>query len=128
MRNLTATDIVLGIFYLTAALSLCIVAYKMFIRKYKRNKLVAMNSISLVTSKDNVFSTKTKFLLVVPTPTHVKVELLDSNEQSLNTLVDAHIDQEEYPFDFNPEGLNSGKYYLYLTADNAKILRGITIA
>jgi hypothetical protein len=127
MRNLTTADIVLGALYLSAALSLCIVAYKLFIRRFKRNKLVAMNSVSLVTSRENIFSGKTKFLLVVPTSCHVKVDLLDGDEKMLRTLVDEEIIQKEYPFDFDPTDLESGKYYLSLTAENVKILRGITI-
>lgn len=127
MRNLTTTEIILGAFYLTGAISLCIVAYVLYIKRFKRNKLMAMNSVSLVTSKENEFHSPTKFLLVVPTPGHIKVDLLDKDENIVKTLVDEEIVQEEFPFDFDPTGLEKGKYYIYLTADNAKILRGITI-
>ena len=127
MRNLTATEIVLGIFYITASLSLIIAAYMLYIRRFKRNKLVAMNTISLVTSKENIFSSPTKFLLIMPTPGHVKIELLNQEEKVVSTLIDEEIAQEEYPIEFDPVLYDSGKYYIYLTTDNAKILRGITI-
>ena len=128
MDNISSTDIILGIFYLTAAIMLSLAAYKMMLRKFKRKKLEALNTISLVTSRENIFATKTRFLIVAPTTCKVKVDLLDKDEKLISTLVDREITEEEYPFDFDPADYESGKYYLYLDSDNAKILRGITIA
>ena len=87
-----------------------------------------MSGVSLITSRENVFSSKTRFLIVSPEPCHVRIDLLDENEKFIETLVDEEINEEELPFDFDPAGYESGKYYLYLTAENAKILRSITIA
>ena len=120
--------IILGAFYVLTALTLILVAYYFYIKKYKRNKLKAMSGISLVTSRENVFSSKTRFLIVSPEVVHVKVDLLDENENLVKNLIDEEITNEELPFDFDPTEYQSGKYYLYLTAENARILRTITIA
>ena len=87
-----------------------------------------MNGVSLITSRENIFSSKTKFLIVSPKVCKVKIDLLDEGENFIKTLVDEEVVNEELPFDFDPAEYNSGKYYLYLTADNARILRSITIA
>ncbi|MBD3636782.1 MAG: hypothetical protein HUJ25_05515 [Crocinitomicaceae bacterium] len=127
MDSVDKWKIVLGVFYVITALVLCGVAYTMLIKRFKRNKLSALNAISLITSRDNVFSAKTRFLIVAPEACHVKVELMDANEKPIVTLVDQELTEEELPFDFDPAHYESGKYYLYLSTDNAKILRSITI-
>ena len=127
MGKLTTLDIVLSILYASAAVLLLVTAYRLYLRRFKRAKLEAMNSIRLVTSRDNVFSTPTKFLLECPLAGHVKLDLLNENEEVIKTLIDQAIDQEEFPFDFNPLDFEPGKYYLYLTTSNAKIQRGISI-
>jgi len=127
MGKLSSFDIILGILYLSAAIFLSIAAYMLYLKRFKRAKLQAMNSVSLITSQYNNFSTKTKFLIESPEPVGVKVELLDENEKLVECLVDTVVSNLEYPFDFDPNEYPTGKYYLYLTSDNAKILRGITI-
>lgn len=127
MDNLNPADIFLGIFYLSAAIFLCFAAYKLMIRKYNRNKLKALNSISLVTSRENHFSVKTKFLLIAPEACQVKIDLLDKDEKIVENLIDMYIDQEEFPFDFDPAKYPKGKYFLYLSTADAKIIRTITI-
>lgn len=120
--------IILGAFYLITAIVLVLVAYYFYIKKFKRAKLKSMSGVSLITSRENVFSKKTKFLIVSPSVVQVKVDLLNENEGFVKTLIDAEIADEELPFDFDPADYDSGKYYLSLTSDNAKILRSITIA
>lgn len=120
--------IVLGILYVITALVLIGVAYYFYLKKFKRNKLVAMSGVSLITSRENIFKAKTRFLVVSPEKFQVRVDLLDENEVFISTLLDEKVINEELPFDFDPADYDSGKYYLYLTTDNAKILRSITIA
>ena len=119
--------IILGAFYLITAIVLILVAYYFYIKKYKRAKLESMSGVSLITSRENVFSQKTRFLIVSPAIVHVKIDLLNDKEEFVKTLVDEKILDEELPFDFDPADYDSGKYYLSLTSDNAKILRSITI-
>jgi hypothetical protein len=128
MGKLETIDIIMGVLYLSAALFLAFTAYRLFLKRFKKNKLEALDKVTLETSHDNIFSTKTKFLIASPTAINVKVELLDKEENHLKTLVDTYLETEEQPFDFDPSEFESGKYYLYLTSDNSKILRGITIA
>lgn len=127
MGKLTTLDIVLSVLYASAAILLLLTAYKLYLKRFKRAKLEAMNAIRLVTSKDNVFKSTTKFLIEAPSKGHVRIDLLDVNENLVKTLIDQELEQEEYPFDFMPEDYAPGKYYLYLTTSNAKIQRGISI-
>ena len=128
MGNATPLDIALGVGYVSAALFLIIVAYQIYLKRYKRNKLEALSAVQLITSKENVFSNKTSFLIVSAHGKHVKIELLDEKEKVVDTLIDEEVISDEYPLDFDPTKYSSGKYYLYLTTDSAQILRGITIA
>ena len=127
MDNISTTQILLGIFYLTAAVLLCFAGYRLMLKRFKRNKLEALNTVSLVTSRENVFTTKTQFLVLAPSVCHVKIDLLDHDEKLISTMVDQEITNQELPFNFDPTEYKPGKYYIYLTSDNAKILRGITI-
>ncbi|MFT4600783.1 MAG: hypothetical protein ACI857_000960 [Arenicella sp.] len=128
MGKLTTFDIVLGVLYMTAAVALSVTAYSIYIKRFRRAKLHAMNKVTLVTSQYNVFKKATKFLVESPEPCAVKVELLNEKEELVECLVDVVVNNLEHPFDFDPSVYPEGKYYLYLTSDNAKILRGITIS
>ena len=128
MGKLSTLDIVLGILYLTAAIAMAITVYAIYVKRFKRSKLQAMNSVSLITSHYNDFKFKTKFLIEAPEACAVKVELLNDKEELVECLVDVVVNNLEHPFDFDPRMYPEGKYYLYLTSDNTKILRGITIS
>lgn len=127
MGKLTTLDIVLSVLYASAAILLLITAYRIYLKRFKRAKLQALNAINLITSKDNIFKSPTKFLIEAPLKGQVKIELLDRDENLVKTLIDIDLPQEEFPFDFDPTEFEPGKYYLYLTTDNAKIQRGISI-
>lgn len=127
MDNISTTQILLGIFYITAAVMLCFTGYRLMLKRFKKNKLEALNTVSLLTSRENVFATKTQFLVMAPSVCHVKIDLLDQDEKLITTMVDQEIVNQEHPFNFDPTEYKPGKYYIYLSSDNAKILRGITI-
>jgi hypothetical protein len=128
MGKLTTADVILSIVFIATAIGVLVIAYLLFIKRFKRAKMVSMNNIRLVTSQYNVFKTKTKFLLEAPKPCWVKVELQDSNDKTVAILVDEILKDDEFPFDFDPTLYDKGKYSLYLTSDNVKIQRIITIA
>lgn len=128
MGKLTTADVILSILLITGAILTLVTAYVLFIKKYKRAKMVSMNNVRLVTSQDNVFRTKTKFLIENPESVSVKVELQDEKENTVAVLVDEMAGTEEFPFDFDPALYEKGKYYLYLSSENVKIQRIITIA
>ena len=127
MGKLTTFDIILGVLYTTGAVLLLVAAYSLYLKRFKRAKLKAMNAVRLLTSNDNIFKSKTKFLIEAPTPCKVQIDLLDAEEQSIKVLIDKEITTEEFSFDFDPTAFEPGKYYLSLVSDNVKILRGITI-
>lgn len=127
MGKLTSLDIILGILYSTAAIMLISTAYMLYIRKFKRAKLEAMNAVRLITSRDNIFESKTKFLIESPLVCEVQVDLLDDAETLIQNLFKEEISGGEYSFDFDPTQFEPGKYFLSLTTSNASILRGIQI-
>ena len=113
MDGLDKWKIALGVLYVITSIVLILSAYYYYIRKFKRNKLKALSGVSLITSRENIFSSKTRFLIISPEICSVKIDILDSEENFLKTLLDEEIDNGELPFDFNPEDFGSGKYYLY---------------
>lgn len=127
MGKLTTLDVILGFLYVTGAIALIVVAYLLFIKRFKRAKLEAMNSLRFITSQKNHYTHKTKFLIEAPVPCNVKIDMLDLNEKYIATLFEDDVVEEECVVDFDPSLYKPGKYYLYLTSDNVKILRGITI-
>jgi hypothetical protein len=128
MDGLSKWKLALGIFYVITAIVLFGTAYFIMIKRFKRNKLDAINTISLITSRQNIFKIKTQFLVLSPSPCSVKIDLLDEQEKFIETLLSEEIKEQELPFDFDPTNYESGKYYLSLTSESAKILRSITIA
>lgn len=128
MGKLTTADVILSIVFIATAIGILIIAYILFIKRFKRAKMVSLNNIKLVTSHYNIFKTKTKFLVENPECCGFKIELKDMNEKSIAVLVDKIESEEEFPFDFDPSLYEKGKYSLYLTSENVKIQRIITIA
>ena len=84
MGKLATLDIILGILYASAAIFLLVTAYRLYLKRFKRAKLQALNSVSLVTSRNNHFTKATKFLIEAPVNCHVKIELLDESEKLVN--------------------------------------------
>jgi len=127
MGSVDSQDIILGIFYVTGALALFIAAYMAWLRKFRRAKLEAVSMTELVTSRENHFSSKTQFLLILPQQKHIKLSLLDENEKLVKVLLEEVYPIGEHPFDFDPSEEIPGKYYLYLEAEDTTILRRIFI-
>lgn len=127
MGSVDSQDIILGIFYVTGAVALLIAAYLAYIRKFKRAKLEAISMTELVTSRENIFSAKTQFLLILPQQKQVKLSLLNEQEEVVKVLLEKTYAAGEHPFDFDPTGEKAGKYYLYLEAEDTNIMRRIFI-
>ncbi|MEO9531468.1 MAG: hypothetical protein ABJG68_14285 [Crocinitomicaceae bacterium] len=128
MGKLTTVDIILAIVFIGTAIAVLVISYMLFIRRFRRAKMVTLNDMKLITSQKNYFQTKTKFLVENPECCEFKIELKDMNDNCIAVLADELSSEVEYPFDFDPAQYEKGKYYLYLTSENVKIQRIITIA
>lgn len=128
MGKLETSDIIFGILYASAAIMLLIVSYRLFIRRFKRNKLVAMSEVTLTTSRYDVYKSPTQFLIELSENLHVKLSLLDEDEKELRVISEADMYKGENVVDFDPLYLDEGIYYLYLKTENSSILRKIRIA
>jgi hypothetical protein len=120
-------DVAMGVFYGITALILLVTAFILFTRKFRRNKIVAINQLEFITSRYNVYDEDTQFLFNVPYKTHVLLQLIDDKENLIETLVDRDFDEGEHIYHFKISPYKTGLYYLKLHADNVDMLRKIKI-
>ena len=128
MGKFETVDIIFGILYTTGAILLLVASYMLYIKRYKNNKLLAVNEVTFTTSRYNVFKKKTQFLIELSGNMHVKLVLLDEQEQELEVLLEDELYQGENVTDFDPSNLEDGNYYLSLKTEGTSILRRIQIA
>ena len=120
-------DVAMGVFYAITALVLIVVAFILLTRKFRRNKIVAINQLEFVTSRYNVYDEDTQFLFNVPHKMHINLQLIDDKENLIDTLVDDDFDEGEHIYHFKISPFKTGLYYLKLHADNVDMLRKIKI-
>ena len=127
MGKYTTAEVVLLFLYITGAIALLITSYVYYLKKFKRNKLEALNQITLETSIENRFTGKTQFLIIAPKKENVIFELLDLEENKIDDILTLSEIEGQFPVKFDASKYEAGKYFLYLKTDNTKILRKITI-
>ena len=120
-------DVAMGVFYAITALVLIVVAFILLTRKFRRNKIVAINQLEFVTSRYNVYDEDTQFLFNVPHKMHINLQLIDDKENLIDTLVDDDFEEGEHIYHFKISPFKTGLYYLKLHADNVDMLRKIKI-
>ena len=128
MGKSESSDIILGILYASAAIFLFVACYMIYVKRFRRNKLVAIDEVVFSTSRYDEYSAKTQFLIELATANHVKVKLMNANEEDLAVLVDADMPAGENVVDFDPTLFENGVYYLSLITEGTTILRRIKIA
>jgi len=127
MGKTESVDIILGILYALAAVMFFVVSYMYFIKRYKRNKMLAVNDVTLTTSRYDNYDNKTQFLIELSRDLAVTLKLLDENEQELATLLEKELEAGENLIDFDPMNYQDGIYYLSLKTEGTSILRRISI-
>ena len=127
MEFRSSADTVFIFLYITGALLLIVTSVSLYTRKFRRNKLQAVNHLELITSIENTFYQKTQFLVITPVERKVELNLLDQDEKFIRTLASGTFSVGEHAVDFDPAELKEGKYYLSLTSDDAKIIRRIEV-
>lgn len=113
--------------YVTGALLLLIAAYRIYLLKFRKGVLEAMNNVRFVTSRYDRYSARTQFMIDLPKPSAVELTLLDASESRISDLLNGPMEAGQHTIMFDPSDFNNGIYYLSLRTDNASILRKITI-
>ncbi len=127
MGKAESVDIILGILYAVAAVMFFVVSYVYFIKRFKRNKLLAVNDVTLTTSRYDNYESKTQFLIELSKPLEVTLTLLDENEKEVEVLLVEELEAQENVVDFDPTKYQDGIYYLSLKTEGTSILRKINI-
>lgn len=128
MGKSESSDIILGILYASGAIFLFVASYMIYVKRFRRNKLVAIDEVVFSTSRYDEYSAKTQFLIELATANHVKVKLMNANEEDLAVLIDTDMPAGENVMDFDPTLFENGVYYLSLITEGTTILRRIKIA
>lgn len=128
MGKSESSDIIFGILYASAAIFLFVASYMIYVKRFRRNKLVAIDEVVFSTSRYDEYSAKTQFLIELATANHVKVKLMNANEEDLAVLIDTDMPAGENVMDFDPTLFENGVYYLSLITEGTTILRRIKIA
>jgi hypothetical protein len=127
MGNLTKLDYFFGFLYATAAILFFIVSYKLYLKRFKIAKLQAVHDIVLTTSRYDIYTAKTQFLIEVPKDSMIVVNLLNEKEELVKQLLNKELKAGETVFDFDPVDFEDGVYFLSLKSENSSILRRIKI-
>ncbi len=128
MGKSESSDIIFGILYASAAIFLFVACYMIYVKRFRRNKLVAIDEVVFSTSRYDEYGAKTQFLIELATANHVKVKLMNANEEDLAVLIYADMPAGENVMDFDPTLFENGVYYLSLVTEGTTILRRIKIA
>jgi hypothetical protein len=127
MNLFDSTRIILTILYCTAAIFLLIVSYMLYIKRFKRNKLLAVNQVVFTTSRYDTYEVKTQFLIELSEKMFVTLKVLDANEQEVRILLSKDLEQGQNVVDFYPTEFEDGIYFLSLETTGTLITRRIKI-
>ncbi len=127
MGKLETVDIILGVLYATGAIALLVASYRLYLKRFKRSKLEAINDVTLSTSRYDQYQTKTQFLVELNVEANVRLMLLDKDENETAVLLDKNLAAGDHLVDFDPLNYQNGDYYLSLKTENVSILRKIRI-
>jgi len=106
---------------------LLITAYVLYIKRFKRGTLEALNNVVFITSRYDKYNTKTQFLIDLPRDSKVDLLLLDQKEGLVKELLNKELEAGQHKVVFDPADYENGIYYLSLKTENASMLRKITI-
>ena len=120
--------LLLVILYVTGGLILLVTAYVIYIRRFrKRGRMEMLNNVVFTTSRYDIYSSKTQFLLELPKTCDVELELLDEKENPVKKILHANLPAGQHIIPFDSTEYANGIYFLSLKAAHSSILRKITI-
>ena len=127
LNDSSSVDVLRGIAYGLTAFMLIVVSYILFIKKYKRNKMEAVNALEFITSRYNIYTENSQFLIIMPKTANVIVNLLDESDNVKDELINQTIESGKFVYDFKTTSYPNGMYFLSLKSDGVNILRKIKI-
>ena len=127
LNNSSAFDVIMGIVYGITAFVLVITSYILFTRRFRRQKMEAVNKLEFITSRYNIYKENSQFLFNVPFKMQINLNLLNEADEVTAVLVDAEFEKGEHVYNFNVDSFPNGHYFLQLKADNVDMLRKISI-
>jgi len=127
LNDASSADILMGVVYGVTAFVLIVVSFILFTRKYRRQKMEAINSLEFITSRYNIYKENAQFMFNVPYSMEIVVRLLDENDKEIDVLVNKVYEEGEHVYNFNVSNYPNGVYFLELKADNVNMLRKIKI-
>jgi hypothetical protein len=127
MNLFDSTRIILTILYITGAIFLLIVSYMLYIKRFKKSKLLAVNEVVFTTSRYDTFEVKTQFLIELSENMLVTLKILDADEQEVRTLLNKELNKGQNVLDFYPAEFEDGIYFLSLETTGTLITRKIKI-
>lgn len=127
MNLFDSTRIILTILYITGAIFLLIVSYMLYIKRFKKSKLLAVNEVVFTTSRYDTFEVKTQFLIELSENMLVTLKILDADEQEVRTLLNKELNTGQNVLDFYPAEFEDGIYFLSLETTGTLITRKIKI-
>lgn len=127
MGTRETSAVVVIILYVTGAILLMITAYVLYLRKFRRGTLEALNNVEFITSRYDKYNSKTQFLIDLPRASGVMLKLLNDKEELVKEILAQQCEAGQVTIKFDPSEFTNGIYYLSLVTDHANILRKITI-
>lgn len=127
MNLFDSTRIILTILYITGAIFLLIVSYMLYIKRFKKSKLLAVNEVVFTTSRYDTFEVKTQFLIELSENMLVTLKILNADEQEVRTLLNKELNKGQNVLDFYPAEFEDGIYFLSLETTGTLITRKIKI-
>ena len=114
--------------YITAGVFMLLTAYVMYKKRKMRGRLAAVNNISLISNRDDIYTQDTELLISSPEVEAVKLSVLNDKEEEIEVLFDEEIVTEEVKVPFAVNKYAPGSYYLSLSSTSTNILRKIRIS
>lgn len=127
LNDSSAFDVIMGVVYGITALVLIITSYILFTRRFRKQKMEAVNKLEFITSRYNIYKENSQFLFNVPFKMHILLNLLNESDEVIEVLVDSEFEEGEHVYDFKVDSFPNGHYFLQLKADNVDMLRKISV-
>ncbi len=127
LNDATTKEMIMGVLYGITAAVLLVTAYIYYTKRFRINKLEAVDQLQFITAQYHIYQEKTQLLIDLNTEMHVKLDLLDEDENLVKNLIDKSLTVGEHIIVFDPELYDNGIYYFNLNSVSTSILKKIRI-
>lgn len=127
LNDATTYDVILGLVFGVSAVFLIVIAYVLYTKRFRKQKMIAIDEINFITAKYNIYIEKAQLLIEAPRQLKVRLALLDKDESLVDLLFDGELNVGEHIIDFDPKKYENGQYYFKLDSEGTNILKKIKI-